>query len=102
ERYHALMQLQREIAFETAAERVGQHTTVLVEEERVEGAENQVIGRSPAEAPDVDPLIFIEDAPNLRRGEMVEVEIIDSFEYDCIARPTGKKKRPANEQPGNE
>lgn len=87
ERYHELMQLQREIAFETAAERIGQHTTVLVEEDQVEGAEDQAIARSPAEAPDVDPIVFIEDAEDLRRGQMVEVEIIDSFEYDCIARP---------------
>ena len=89
ERYHRLMELQREIAFETAEERIGEATTVLIEEERDEGPENEVIARSPAEAPDVDPIIFIEDGEDLRHGEMVEVEIVDSFEYDCIARETG-------------
>jgi ribosomal protein S12 methylthiotransferase len=92
ERYHELMQLQQTIAFETAAERIGEQTTVLIEEEQTEGAQNQTIGRSPAEAPDVDPVIFIEDGEDLRRGEMVDVEIIDSFEYDCIARLIGKNQ----------
>jgi ribosomal protein S12 methylthiotransferase len=97
ERYHALMELQREIAFEVAAERIGERKEVLVEEEQDEGPENQAIGRSHAEAPDVDPIIFIEDAGDLRRGDMVEVEITDSFEYDCIARPTGPREESSHD-----
>ncbi|MDP6108025.1 MAG: 30S ribosomal protein S12 methylthiotransferase RimO [Candidatus Brocadiia bacterium] len=87
ERYHALMSAQREIACGLAAARVGERTRVLVEAAAESGGK-PVFGRSPREAPDVDPVILLPDEPGLRAGEVVEVEIIAGREYDCIARLT--------------
>ncbi|MFO7958437.1 MAG: 30S ribosomal protein S12 methylthiotransferase RimO [Candidatus Brocadiia bacterium] len=79
-----LMAVQQEIAFELAAERVGERTDVLMEEgEPLD--EGLRPARSRHEAPDVDPLIYVE-APAPPVGEFAEVEIVDSLGYDCIAR----------------
>ncbi len=40
---------------------------------------------SPHEAPDVDPVIFMEGAPRLKPGDMVEVEIVGNSDYDYLA-----------------
>ena len=40
-------------------------------------------GRSPSEAPDVDPLVFVQGG--CRPGEMVEATIVEAAGYDCIA-----------------
>lgn len=87
ERYHRLMSLQQDIAHEISEDRIGNTTTVLVEEGREEGSENMAVGRSVAEAPDVDPLIFIDDAETVHRGQKIKAEITGAHGYDCIARP---------------
>jgi len=91
-RYHELMGLQHEIACELAGERVGERTRVLVEAASCP-EEALAVARSPHEAPDVDPVILIEDAPALRPGDVVEVEIIAGVEYDCLARLCEQPKR---------
>jgi len=90
ERLDELMTLQKEIAADLAAARVGERTVVLVEREAAPG--QPAFGRSPREAPDVDPVIFLEGGAGLRHGEMVEVEIVCSAGYDCIARPLGERR----------
>ncbi len=83
-RREELMAAQQEVAFELAAERVGERTEVLMEE----GApteEGLRPARSPAEAPDVDPLLYVEP-PAPPAGEFARVEIVDSVGYDCIGR----------------
>jgi ribosomal protein S12 methylthiotransferase len=78
------MSVQRRIACELAAARVGERTTVLVEE--AGGRGRDAVGRSPREAPDVDPVIFVRGGGRLRPGDMAEVEITGSARYDCVAR----------------
>ncbi len=87
ERYRRLMDLQQEIAHENSQQRVGETTTVLVEEDREDVPDNMSVGRSVAEAPDVDPLIFIENGDDLDDGQWVDVKIIEAHGYDCIAHP---------------
>ena len=88
-RLHELMRVQQEIAFELAAQRVGEVTSVLIETGGSE-EEHCAVGRSPAEAPDVDPVIIVEDGRGLEPGDIVEVEITGSVEYDCLARVAEK------------
>ncbi|MCK4373825.1 MAG: 30S ribosomal protein S12 methylthiotransferase RimO [Candidatus Brocadiae bacterium] len=79
-----LMSLQQDIAFELAAARVGQRTVVLMEEGRPTD-EGLRPARSPHEAPDVDPLVYVggERVPEV--GEFAQVEIVGAAGYDSIA-----------------
>jgi ribosomal protein S12 methylthiotransferase len=89
-----LMATQQEIAFELAAERVGERAEVLMEEgEPLEGDLHPA--RSPHEAPDVDPLIYVH-APAPPPGEFARVEIVDAVGYDCIARVVEESDRGAS------
>ncbi|MFW6457654.1 MAG: 30S ribosomal protein S12 methylthiotransferase RimO, partial [Planctomycetota bacterium] len=87
ERYHELMSLQQKIAYETSQKRIGKITTVMVETEHENAPDNMTVARSMAEAPDVDPFIFLEGQETFRDGQRLEVEITDAHGYDCFARP---------------
>jgi len=91
ERYHELMSIQRDIAVELAAGRAGEHTSALVE--RAPGPDGVAVARSPSEAPDVDPVLLIRDAEGVGEGELVEVEIVGSEGYDCVARLLRPRRR---------
>jgi ribosomal protein S12 methylthiotransferase len=83
ERLDRLMSAQQEIAFELSAARVGERTTVLLEQ----GAEGDLTpARSPHEAPDVDPLVYVIGVGDREPGAFVDVDIVDSAGYDSIAR----------------
>jgi ribosomal protein S12 methylthiotransferase len=85
ERLDELMTTQQQIAFELAAARVGARTAVLMEEEQARRLDGLRPARSPHEAPDVDPLVYVEgDAPPT--GEFVQVRVVGSMGYDCVAR----------------
>jgi len=84
ERAAQVMAVQQEIAFDLAAGRVGEKTEILMEE-----ADTPDMGlrpaRSPREAPDVDPMVYVEgNAP--QPGCFAHVEIVGSEGYDWIAR----------------
>ena len=86
DRLDLLMTLQQEIAYENAASRVGEETSLLVEESGT-SKDSFVVGRTPREAPDVDPVVYLEQqAAPLPPGAMVRVKITASSGYDCIAR----------------
>jgi ribosomal protein S12 methylthiotransferase len=87
-RWHAVMRAQQAIAAELAAARVGQPARVLIEGRDPERA--AWVGRSAAEAPEIDGKIFIPEGalpspPAV--GAFVDVEIIASEIYDWEARP---------------
>ncbi len=83
ERRERFMALQAEISREKLAERVGKRAIVLVDEV----AEQQVIARSAADAPEIDGRVLIEGAWELDPGDFIEVEIIASTEHDLIGEP---------------
>jgi len=78
ERLERLMAVQARISAEKLARKIGQTMTVLVDEIDEEGA----IARSPADAPEIDGNVFIEDAEGLKAGEFVTVRIVDSGDHD--------------------
>ncbi|MFA5171244.1 MAG: 30S ribosomal protein S12 methylthiotransferase RimO [Sulfuriferula sp.] len=78
ERRARLMERQADISADRLAARIGQTMTVLIDEIGVEGA----IGRSYADAPEIDGVVVIEDGTDLVVGEFVTVEITDSGEHD--------------------
>jgi ribosomal protein S12 methylthiotransferase len=81
ERKARLMELQAHISADRLAAKVGQTMTVLVDEVTPDGA----IARSAADAPEIDGVVYIEDAAGLTVGQFAEVEITGSDEHDLFA-----------------
>lgn len=90
ERWERLMELQQRISAGRLAAKIGRTLDVLIDEVDDEGA----IGRSSADAPDIDGSVYIEGERNLKPGDLVKVEIEDADEYDLwgrVARAPGVK-----------
>ena len=80
ERFHRFMQLQQEISAERLKQKIGQTLDVIVDEIDDEG----IIGRTKADAPEVDGLVYIENLSGtpIKVGEFIKVTITHSDEYD--------------------
>ena len=80
ERFHRFMQLQQEISAERLKQKIGQTLDVIVDEIDNEG----IIGRTKADAPEVDGLVYIENlsCTPVKVGEFIKVTITHSDEYD--------------------
>ena len=83
ERYHRFMQKQQEISTNKLQRRIGQEMTVLVESRDAEG----YLGRSYADAPEIDGLVHIDTDDELTLGDFCRVEVSDADEYDLYATP---------------
>lgn len=81
-RYHELMALQAGISEEIHQEREEAELEALVEGF---DEDNLAYGRSTHEAPDIDGTIFIENAEDLKVGDMVRVRILQGFTYEMVA-----------------
>ena len=81
ERYDRFMRHQQVISTAKLKQRVGQQMRVLVEEPYDEGW----VGRSYADAPEIDGLVFITTDKNLAPGQFINVVITASDEYDLFA-----------------
>jgi len=81
DRLERLMLLQEEISAARLQQKIGKVCRVLVDEVDDEGA----VARSAADAPEIDGVVFIENAGHLNVGDMVTVKIIDADEHDLWA-----------------
>jgi len=81
-RLNDIMQLQKEIVKEKNNSRLNRTYTVLVEGVAEDGI--FYIGRSYAEAPDIDGLIYFTSEEPLEFGSFVEVKILNVDDYDLI------------------
>jgi len=82
ERQERLMTLQAGISAEKLSRRVGQQIMVLVDEIAEEGA----VARSPADAPEIDGQVVIEEPGDMAVGEIYRVQVVDSGDHDLWAR----------------
>jgi ribosomal protein S12 methylthiotransferase len=82
-----LMRVQQEIAFAWNERQIGRRLDVILDGP-VPGERNAWVGRSYADAPDVDGVIYV-TGPKLRPGQIVPCEIVASRAYDLIAAPCG-------------
>jgi ribosomal protein S12 methylthiotransferase len=82
ERLERFMTTQQAISEAKLQYKVGKTLTVLVDEITEDGV---ALGRSAADAPEIDGLVIVEDGANLIAGEFAEVTVIDSTEHDLIA-----------------
>lgn len=78
DRLERFMSAQAGISTAKLQRKIGKTLTVLVDEISPEGA----TARSYADAPEIDGLVYIEDATGLQVGEFAKVEIIDADEHD--------------------
>jgi ribosomal protein S12 methylthiotransferase len=84
ERYHRFMLKQQEISAQKLQRRIGEQMNVLVETRDTEG----YLGRSYADAPEIDGLVRIDSDCELTLGDFCSVEITDADEYDLYATPS--------------
>ena len=77
-----IMLMQQEIAFAKAKERIGLSLPVIVEGRIPE--DDVYVCRSYLDAPDVDGLVFVSCEREFCSGDMIQVKITDSNEYDLI------------------
>ncbi len=81
ERFQRFMELQQQVSIRKLARKVGQELTVIIDEVDEEGA----TGRSFADAPEIDGLVYLNGETSLKPGDMVKVRIDESDEYDLWA-----------------
>jgi ribosomal protein S12 methylthiotransferase len=82
-RFDILMQKQQEISTVVQEKFQGKTLDILVDE-KLEGRRNTYLGRSYADAPEVDGQVFINTKKTLKPGQFVEVKIKDTLEYDLV------------------
>ena len=83
-----VMALQKRLVSEAQRHRIGTRTRVVIDGTSDEH-ELVVRARSAAQAPDIDPCVYLTecDPSAYRPGDFAEVEIVDSRDYDLIATP---------------
>lgn len=87
QRRNQLMEVQQEIAFAWNDSQRGRRLDILIEAQ-IPDEPNAWIGRSYADAPDVDGVVYV-TGEGLAAGNMVECEIVARQEYDLIGVACG-------------
>jgi ribosomal protein S12 methylthiotransferase len=83
ERLARFMELQAGISAQKLQDKIGQTMMVLVDAVDDENA----VGRSAADAPEIDGVVYLEGGAGLLPGDLVEVTITDADEHDLFAGP---------------
>jgi ribosomal protein S12 methylthiotransferase len=85
ERYRRFMSAQQAISADILNNWVGREIDVLIDDVDDEGA----VGRSYADAPEIDGVVILEGETGLRPGDMARVRVTGSDEYDLWAKRAG-------------
>ena len=83
DRWDRFMQTQQHISTNKLQQKIGRSVDVLIDEVTEEGA----VGRSYADAPEIDGLVVQDNATYLKPCDMVNATITDADEYDLWAEP---------------
>ncbi|NRA40809.1 MAG: 30S ribosomal protein S12 methylthiotransferase RimO [Pseudomonadales bacterium] len=81
QRWERFMQKQQAISAAKLAKKVGTKIMVIIDEVDEEGA----IGRSTADAPEIDGMVYLNDEFGLAPGDIVQATVTHSDEYDLWA-----------------
>jgi ribosomal protein S12 methylthiotransferase len=87
QRRERLMEVQQQVAFEWNESQIGRKLDVLIDA-AVPDQKNAWIGRSYADAPDVDGVVYV-TGKKLRVGAIVPCEIVARTDYDLAAAAIG-------------
>ena len=78
ERLQRFMELQAEISAEKLQRKIGREVEVLIDEVDEEGA----IGRTKADAPEIDGRAYLDGVTDLKVGDIVRAKVVESGEHD--------------------
>ena len=81
ERWNRLMKKQQQISANRLSEKVGNEIFTIIDENTEEG----FVGRSTADAPEIDGLVYIKSNKKLKSGDIISVRVDNSDEYDLFA-----------------
>lgn len=87
-RYDALMEIQLDISAELQQAKVGKE--ILVLSEGYDPAAGAHVGRSAADAPDIDGKIFFTAEKRVPAGKFVTVKITEAMDYDLVGEVVEK------------
>ncbi len=91
ERRERLMRLQEEISARRLKRKLGMTIKVLVD--KVKGG--AAVGRSAADAPEIDGVVHIEDGSKLKPGDWAQVKVLRSDAHDLWASGSAARRRAA-------
>ena len=78
QRFDRFMQLQQKVSMQKLQAKIGKTLAVIIDEVDEEGA----IGRSMADAPEIDGVVYLNEEKDVKVGDIVQVIIEHSDEYD--------------------
>ncbi len=78
ERLARFMELQAEISAAKLQHKIGREVEILIDEVDDEGA----IGRTKADAPEIDGRAYLEGVTNLKQGDIVRAKVVESGDHD--------------------
>lgn len=81
ERKNEIMAIQSEISAEILSKNIGKRLEVLIEEEV---DEENYVGRTYMDSPEIDGVTYVHSAKNLEIGSFVQVNVVDSLDYDLV------------------
>ena len=84
ERRDRFMQVQSKISEERMARKIGSIQKVIIDEP--EDEDGVAIGRTTADAPEIDGIIYVTTDAHLNPGDIVDVKVTANQEYDLIGR----------------
>lgn len=88
ERLSRFMEVQERISAAKVAAKVGTLQTVLVDELTEDDDGNVIaIARTKADAPEIDGIVYLQDADGISPGDFVDVQIVDAQGHDLIGAP---------------
>jgi ribosomal protein S12 methylthiotransferase len=87
-RLSRFMEVQERISAAKLEKKVGSIQTVLVDELTTDDQDNVIaVGRTMADAPEIDGVVYLQDAEGLQPGDFVDVKILAATGHDLVAGP---------------
>lgn len=86
DRWHRFMAAQAEVSAARAEAQVGRTLDVIIDGPGEEAGE--MIARTQADAPEVDAVVYLENASHLKAGDIIRAEITGADDYDLYGTPT--------------
>lgn len=83
ERWEQFMATQQKISAQKLQKKIGKTLDIIIDDVGDDGA----VGRSKADAPEIDGCVYLEGATDLQPGSIIQAEVIDADEYDLWAKP---------------
>jgi ribosomal protein S12 methylthiotransferase len=83
ERWRRFMEAQNRISADVMRGKAGREIDVLID--RIDTENEEAVGRSPWDAPEIDGNVFLPGETDLRPGDMVRCRVVDAEDYDLVA-----------------